>query len=74
MSNIDKTVRKLKRDIAYRERKLVTKAKKTGLYENFGQKEYRQLQDKYMKNFYDDERIRSLLLSFGRWITLYIPY
>lgn len=64
-ANIIKDVKRMKE-------KLIAKAKKTGLYENFGQKEYTKLKDKwsrYLGVFSDitDRRINEELNDFDNW-------
>lgn len=57
--------------------KLIKKAQTDGIYENFGQKEYRKLKEKYDPMFNDDisimERNRQLaaLESFSDWCGSY---
>lgn len=52
-------------------KRLINKAKKRGLYENFGQKEFRQLMDKYGRDFYSDSGLRSALMGFNDWAMNY---
>ena len=52
-------------------KRLINKAKKRGLYENFGQKELRQLMDKYGRDFYSDSELRSALVGFQNWVMNY---
>ena len=56
----------LRRDIAKAKKKLVAKAKRKGLYENFGQKEYRELDDKYSDWRYDAQ-MSNILNEFFHW-------
>lgn len=66
--------------IEHAKQKLVKEAKEKGIYENFGQKEYRDLMDKYdpMYNQTIDvmERNRQLaaLDEFSRWCATYTGY
>jgi hypothetical protein len=56
--------------INFQKRKLINKAKKQGLYENFGQDEVRAIEDKFIDtSSYTDEmnKNRSLLSSFNNW-------
>lgn len=48
-------------------KRLINKAKKKGIYENFGQKEFRQLMDKYGRDFYSDSELRGALMRFNDW-------
>ena len=60
----------IKGAINFQKRKLINKAKKQGLYENFGQDEVRAIEDKFIdSSSYTDEmnRNRSLLNSFDEW-------
>lgn len=53
---------------------LLKKVKRTGLYENFGQKEVRQLEDKYINSSdYSSEMnlIRITLQNFDNWCANY---
>ena len=60
-------------------RKLIQKVKAKGfIYENFGQKERRQIEDKYKvvnfgawDNQQDNDKKRELWLDFQRWIETY---
>ena len=52
-------------------KKLINKAKKRGIYENFGQKEFRQLMDKYGGNFTQDTELRYALMAFNNWAMNY---
>jgi hypothetical protein len=65
-------VKQLKREINRKRRQLMEKAKKKGLYENFGQAEFREIWDKYGKYIYDFEFRElgggALLDEFRDWI------
>jgi len=64
----------IKRDISRYKAQLVAKCIKTGLYENFGQKEVRKLEDKYL-NISDYstgmDAIRDLIMGFDDWASTY---
>ena len=57
-------IKMLKRDIAKYKRNLILKAKKKGLYENFGQEEVRKLKDKYDQW---NREIGDLIQEFDNW-------
>lgn len=65
-----KALKKLEKEIEKTKNSLLIKAKKNGLYENFGQVEIRKLKDKFI-NFasYTNEMnmIRKLLDNFDYW-------
>jgi len=48
---------------------LIEKAKKKGLYENFGQREVGELMEKYDLHYNPDadQRVFNLLIKFGQW-------
>jgi len=48
-------------------KRLINKARKKGIYENFGQREFRALMDKYERDFYSDTDLRSALMRFNDW-------
>lgn len=58
---IEKEINKLKNN-------LIKKSKKSGLYENFGQKEIRFLQDKY---FHPSIEISNQINEFNNWCMTY---
>jgi len=63
MSSIEKEIRKIKE-------RLIEKAKREGLYENFGQKEIRMLEDKFIDSSdYSREmnKRRKRLSEFREW-------
>lgn len=60
------------KDINKTKDKLITRAKKYGIYENFGQKEYLQLKDKWSKYVGEfgqetDKKINDELDNFFKW-------
>ena len=65
---------KLLVEIEAEKRKLIKKAERKGLYENFGQKEVRMLEDKYI-SFTDFHYERQLILQalerFSKWCSHY---
>lgn len=61
----------IKGAINFQKRKLINKAKKVGLYENFGQDEVRAIEDKFIDiSSYTDEmnKNRNLLSGFNNWV------
>ena len=46
---------------------LINRARKKGIYENFGLKEERQLWDKYGKDMYKEREAWDLINKFGAW-------
>lgn len=58
---------KIKKDIEKLKKKLIIKAKKTGIYENFGQKEVSILKDKYSDCIYTDSKSWNLIEYFDTW-------
>ena len=56
---------KLDQEILKTKKKLIEKAKKRGIWENFGQKEARQLEEKYLKNF--DQEAWNKLIDLKNW-------
>jgi hypothetical protein len=59
-------VKELKREIAKEKQKLVKRARK-GLYEDFGQKEYGRLMEKYGDLYYTNDDVRKELDRFFDW-------
>lgn len=60
----------IKGAINFQKRKLINRAKKSGLYENFGQDEVRAIEDKFIdiSSFTDEmNRNRDLLSEFNDW-------
>ncbi len=47
--------------------KLIAKAKKSGIYENFGQKEVLHLQDIFYTNYQANSKVRDLIDKFDSW-------
>jgi hypothetical protein len=65
-----KAITKLEKEIEKTKNSLLIKAKKSGLYENFGQIELRKLKDKFIdSSSYTNEmnKIRQLLDNFDHW-------
>ena len=60
------TKAQMRRDVAKAKNRLVKKALRTGLYENFGDKEYRKLDEKYSDYRYTPE-FRDIITGFWRW-------
>lgn len=61
----------IKGAINFQKRKLINKAKKVGLYENFGQDEVRAIEDKFIDiSSYTDKmnKNRNLLSGFDNWV------
>jgi len=56
---------KIKKDIEKFKNKLIAKARKSGIYENFGQKEVSKLKDKYSDCFYTESW--DLIINFDNW-------
>lgn len=62
------------KDIQKQKNKLIQRANTKGIYENFGQREVRQLEDKYIDlSDYSLEMmlVRDALRSFDNWCTNY---
>lgn len=70
MIEIEPVVESLKRDITKVQRALVRRARKNGLYENFGQKEARALADRYAR-YANNRTVRTELLKFEEWCWSY---
>jgi len=65
---------KLEKAIARTKKRLVDRAKRIGIYENFGQKEVRKLCEKYLKSgVYSDEedRKKGFINAFNDWSSNY---
>ena len=67
----DKETRKeieksIKKDVAKVKRRLIRQAKKQGLWENFGQKEFRDLSDKYFQHIHDNVNTEPIF-DFQEW-------
>jgi hypothetical protein len=70
MSNNITNCKNIQTAIRRAEKALISEAKKSGLYEDFGQKEVRMIQDKFVNiSVYNEEmnRKRDLLQSFSKW-------
>lgn len=60
----------IRADINKYKKQLITRAIKKGLYENFGQKEVRKLEDKYIpmaKDFDEKCKLKDLIFDFDNW-------
>ena len=57
------------KDIAIARTRLIAKARRIGLWENFGQKEVRKLEDKYSSCRWDSNgcEIRDNIANFSQW-------
>ena len=55
------------KDIEKAKKRLITKAKRTGLWENFGQKEIGKLKDKHIGANYVTQEIYNLFCDFDNW-------
>ena len=60
----------IKKDVAKAKQKLIRQAKKRGLWENFGQKEFRDLSDKYGRYLYDNVNTEPIF-AFQDWCMNY---
>ena len=59
---------KIKTNIEKIKKQLIAKAKKKGLYENFGQKEVMKLKDKFPTGYMGEERINmDAIDEFSNW-------
>jgi len=65
-----KVLNQLRKDIAKVKGRLIKKVEKRGIYEDFGQKEYRELLKKYSQYQYYGEIARELN-EFEEWIENY---
>jgi len=68
---MSKEAKRLEKEIEKEKRKLIKHAKTYGLDEDFGQKEYKRLENKYFNLYYKDEDIRRLLDYFFDWCINY---
>ena len=69
-----KTVAGLSRAISAKKSSLISKAKKNGVYENFGQDEQRSLSDKFIdSSSYSEEmnNSRDAIHAFENWCSTY---
>ena len=67
-------MKKLQNAIQKAKNALIKKAKDKNLYENFGQKEVRKLEDKFINSSdytEDMNKKRDLLAHFGEWVSNY---
>lgn len=62
----------VRKRIAQYKRKLERRAKRNGMYENFGNKEIRALNDEF-GTIQSDARIRRMMESFYNWCMNYVP-
>lgn len=70
---INETERDLKKDVAKMKRRLTQQAKKRGMiWENFGQKEFRDLTDRYGRYLYDIEVDTKPIFDFEEWASNYV--
>jgi hypothetical protein len=60
-------MKQLQKEINLTKNKLIKKAKKSGLFENFGDKEFRSLQEKYCLEIAKDYRLYMMLTEFSTW-------
>lgn len=63
----DTAVNRVRKDIERFKRKLVKKALRRGLYENFGQQELRTLEDKYSEHRYKSDGVFDAIDAFANW-------
>lgn len=63
----------LRSDITRAKNRLIEEAHTKGLYENFGQAEFRTLNDKYGRYIYENQEVNNLLFGFNEWTMSYIP-
>ena len=64
-------INELRKDIEQAKRKLINKAKRKGIYENFGQKELRYIEDKYFLEGYENQKIFELINQFRDFCETY---
>lgn len=68
---VSSIIKQLERDIKKNKETLLAKAKKSGITENFGEKEMRNLRDKYFWPTIEDyivrEKVRAMLQDFDNW-------
>ena len=65
--NIEKQIEK---DIKHYKKQLIAKVKRKGIYENFGENEYRKLKDTYFDYYYTDTF--KPIQDFSEWCGNYI--
>jgi hypothetical protein len=61
----------LKKKINQIKKRLITKAQKNGLWENFGQNECQKLEDEYFEHMIHSTTIREMILDFNEWCSTY---
>ena len=69
-----KKLKNAEKKIAVHKHRLILKAKKSGIYENFGQTEVRKLEDEYSFCQYGDEEERNIwksIIYFEEWCINY---
>ena len=66
----EKIEKNIKKDVAKVKRRLIKQANKRGLWENFGQKEFRDLTDKYFDHIYDNVNTEPIFV-FQEWCANY---
>jgi hypothetical protein len=68
-----KEIQFLKKSIEIYKKRLITKVKASGIYENFGQKEVSQLKDKFSNslNYMDMNQKQSIIQEFDNWCMNY---
>lgn len=66
MNDLENKVRK---EVEKNKKLLIEKAKKQGIYENFGQSECSKIEDKFDLDFYDlsKRRAYTILQNFEKW-------
>lgn len=65
---------KLRKAIATKKKTLINKAQTKGLYENFGQREVSELEDKYVNysDYSEDGKLcQNLIIDFDEWCMNY---
>ena len=65
-------IKRIRQEADKLKHQLIRKAERKGIYENFGQKEVRQLTDMIGSNLYTaPQEIRNLLFQFDEWCMNY---
>ena len=67
----DYNTTQINRDIARTRSKLILRAKKKGIWEDFGQREVRVIMDKYSEHRYMNDGAWALIQSFDNWCMNY---
>lgn len=62
-----KRLKKLKKDIEKKKKKLMDKAKRTGLHEDFGQKEVRELEEKHEADPWGEQEEREMDMEIRKF-------